>query len=234
MAGDTLIVGFNPKPSGDTMRPRAVASLIFLAILSGACGKSPTVPSASGSLVEPADVALGLGKHQQFELPAFRKAPVWSVSPGADGGYVSASGMYYAPLRAPADTTIQVVATFDPLSARASVHLRPTPPDSADCLGERQTPNPFGSYVEELPYAIVKVYPIYPDSARDAGVDGIVVVQALVCACGEVSETRVIKSIPMLDKAATDAVRKWIFKPATSAGEPVAVWVGVPCKFSLH
>lgn len=219
------------------MRPRAVASLIFLAFLSGACSsKNPTGPSGSGSLVEPAVATLGLGKHQQFELPAFRKAPVWSLSAGVDGGYLSASGMYYAPLRVPADTVIQVVATLDPLSMRASVHLSPTPPDSADCLGESQAPNPFGSYqyVEELPEAIVKVNPIYPDSARNAGVDGLVMVQALVCACGEVSETRVVKSIPLLDRAATEAVRQWIFKPATSGGEPVAVWVGVPCKFSLH
>jgi outer membrane biosynthesis protein TonB len=38
----------------------------------------------------------------------------------------------------------------------------------------------------------------------------------------------------MLDSAAAGAVRQWVFKPALSEGEPVAVWVGVPFKFSLH
>ena len=221
------------------MRLRAVASLISLAFVSGACGgKSPTGPAASGSMVVPTEVTLGLGKHQQFELPAFRKAPVWSLSAGVDGGYVSASGMYYAPFRAPADTTIQVVATLDPLSASATVHLQPTPPDSLDCLGERQPSSEyaFGTYFyfDELPDAIVKVPPVYPDSAREAGVDGLVMVMAHVCACGEVSETRIVRSVPLLDAASAEAVRKWIFKPALLAGEPVSVWVAVPVKFTLH
>jgi protein TonB len=38
----------------------------------------------------------------------------------------------------------------------------------------------------------------------------------------------------MLDAAAAAAVRQWRFKPATSKGEPVAVWVGIPVKFTLH
>jgi TonB family protein len=38
----------------------------------------------------------------------------------------------------------------------------------------------------------------------------------------------------MLDAAAEDAVREWVFAPALANGEPVAVWVGIPVKFSLH
>ena len=78
------------------------------------------------------------------------------------------------------------------------------------------------------------VYPTYPDSARQAGVQGPVMVYAHVCACGEVTETCITQSIPMLDSAAAGAVRRWIYKPALTAGEPVAVWLGVPVKFSLH
>jgi len=37
----------------------------------------------------------------------------------------------------------------------------------------------------------------------------------------------------LLDSAAEEAVRKWLFKPALTGGEPVAVWVGVPVKFTL-
>lgn len=94
----------------------------------------------------------------------------------------------------------------------------------------------FGEYVyvEELPEAITQVKPIYPDLAREAGVDGKVVVQALVGKDGKVKDVRVVKSIPMLDEAAKVAVRKWIFKPALSNNKPVAVWVGVPVNFSLH
>ena len=94
----------------------------------------------------------------------------------------------------------------------------------------------FGDYVyvEELPEAITRVPPIYPDLAREAGVDGTVMVQALVGKDGKVKDVRVVKSIPMLDENAKAAVKQWVFKPALSNNKPVAVWVGVPVKFSLH
>ena len=94
----------------------------------------------------------------------------------------------------------------------------------------------FGEYVyvEELPEPVKKVTPTYPDLARDAGVDGTVQVQALVGKDGRVRDVRVVKSIPMLDEAAKAAVRQWVFKPALSNNKPVAVWVGVPVKFSLN
>ena len=89
-------------------------------------------------------------------------------------------------------------------------------------------------YVEELPEAITKTTPIYPDIAREAGVDGTVLVQALVGKDGHVKDVRIQKSQPMLDAAAEAAVRQWVFKPALSNNKPVAVWVAVPVKFSLH
>ena len=94
----------------------------------------------------------------------------------------------------------------------------------------------FGEYVytDELPEKITHVQPVYPDIAREAGVDGTVMVQALVGKDGRVKDVRVVKSIPMLDAAAIQAVKGWVFKPALSNNKPVAVWVGCPVKFSLH
>jgi len=59
-------------------------------------------------------------------------------------------------------------------------------------------------------------------------------VQALVGKDGKVKDTRVVKSIPMLDSSAEAAVKQWVFKPALSNNKPVAVWVAVPVKFSLR
>jgi len=107
----------------------------------------------------------------------------------------------------------------------------PAPGSSSD---EADLPR-FGDYVyvEELPEAIVRVAPEYPELAREAGVSGTVMVQALIGRDGTVRDTRVVKSIPMLDAVAERAVSRWRFKPAMAGGEPVAVWVGVPVKFSL-
>ena len=89
-------------------------------------------------------------------------------------------------------------------------------------------------YVEELPEAINKVSPEYPDIARQANVDGTVLMQVLVGKDGKVKDAKVVKSVAMLDQAALTAVKQWIFKPALSNNKPVAVWVAVPMKFTLN
>jgi TonB family protein len=89
-------------------------------------------------------------------------------------------------------------------------------------------------YVEELPEALTKVAPEYPEEARRKGIDGTVMVQALVRKDGTIGDAFIIKSIPALDLAAARAVWQWVFKPARAKGEPVAVWVAIPVKFTLH
>ncbi len=89
-------------------------------------------------------------------------------------------------------------------------------------------------YVEDLPEAIEKVPPDYPDSARATGVQGTVLVQALVGKDGAVKDARVTKSIAGLDDSALRAVRQWRFRPAQAKGKPVAVWVAIPVTFRLH
>src|SRR5215831_4813837 len=80
-------------------------------------------------------------------------------------------------------------------------------------------------YVEQLPEVIHRVAPQYPTWAREQGIEGTVMLQALVGKDGLVKDARVVKSIPMLDPHAVDAVMKWRFKPAMAKGQPVAVWV---------
>ncbi len=103
----------------------------------------------------------------------------------------------------------------------------PWPDPSADSIPK------FGDYVyvEELPASITRVPPIYPEKAKKAGIQGTVMVYALVGRDGRVHDIRVVKSIPELDEAAMNSVRQWVFDPARSAGKPVVVWVGVPVQF---
>ena len=89
-------------------------------------------------------------------------------------------------------------------------------------------------YVEELPEAITKVMPEYPDLARQSSMEGTVVVQALVGKDGRVKDTRIAKSNPVFDQAAEKAVKQYVFKPALSNNKPVAVWVAVPIRFVLN
>jgi len=82
---------------------------------------------------------------------------------------------------------------------------------------------------------MTKVPPEYPAEARDAKAEGLVQTQALVGEDGLVKDVRILSTpSPLLAPAAANAVRKWVFKPAMAHGKPVAVWVTVPVRFSLH
>ncbi len=93
-----------------------------------------------------------------------------------------------------------------------------------------------GEYVyhEVEPALAVQVKPVYPEFAVQAQVEGTVLLWARVETDGTVGEVRVRKSVPLLDEAAVAAVRRWRFTPALASGKPVAVWVSVPVRFSLH
>lgn len=91
----------------------------------------------------------------------------------------------------------------------------------------------YDSGIDQFPDPISRAEPEYPGIAREARVEGTVFVQALVDTSGRVVSVRVIKSIPMLDRAALECVRQWRFKPAQSRGRLMSVWVGIPIRFQL-
>lgn len=86
-------------------------------------------------------------------------------------------------------------------------------------------------YYEDAPAPVTQVQPTYPEMAREANVQGRVVLHVLVGKDGRVKNVKVMRSVTMLDQAAVDAVKKWVFKPALSNNKPVAVWVEVPVDF---
>ena len=95
---------------------------------------------------------------------------------------------------------------------------------------------PLGQNIipDHAPEAKTKVPPEYPEAARQAHVDGTVVMTVLVCEHGGVLDARVTRSIPMLDTAALDAVSYWKFQPALLGGKPVPTWIELPLKFTLN
>jgi protein TonB len=89
-------------------------------------------------------------------------------------------------------------------------------------------------YADELPVLVADRAPSYPEIAREAGVEGDVALRVLVGKDGHVMDVHVDSSIPMLDQAATDAARHWVYKPALYNNRPVAVWVARVVRFSLR
>ena len=84
------------------------------------------------------------------------------------------------------------------------------------------------------PAKIHDVKPEYPPIARQAGVQGVVILEVLIDADGNVAEARVLRSVPLLDSAALDAVQQWKFAPSDLNGVPTAVMMTVTVNFTLQ
>ena len=92
-----------------------------------------------------------------------------------------------------------------------------------------------GSSFDVEPELIGMNDPQYPDSAREAGLQGTVFCDVLVDEKGFVREIRVARSVtPSLDQAAVAAARTARYKPAQKRGVPVVTWARIPLEFMLH
>jgi protein TonB len=80
---------------------------------------------------------------------------------------------------------------------------------------------------------IKKVEPVYPELAKEARVSGIVILQVTINAEGLVEDVKVLRGNPLLDDAAVEAVRQWVYTPTTLNGEPVPVVATVTVNFTL-
>jgi len=78
-----------------------------------------------------------------------------------------------------------------------------------------------------------QVTPQYPPLARQARVQGTVVLQAVIGKDGTVQNLHVLSGHPMLIEAAMDAVRQWRYKPYYLNGEPVEVDTQINVNFTL-
>ena len=80
----------------------------------------------------------------------------------------------------------------------------------------------------------IYVRPQYPSIAQSARVQGVVIIEATIGPNGRVADARVLRSIPLLDAAALDAVRQWEFSPTLLNGVPVPVIMTVTVNFTLR
>lgn len=89
--------------------------------------------------------------------------------------------------------------------------------------------------VEKQPMSIKNPAPLYPESARRRGMEGIVWLKLVVDEQGDVGKIEIAKADASGDliNAAMDAAKQWKFTPAIWGGKPVKVWVSVPFKFTL-
>jgi TonB family protein len=115
----------------------------------------------------------------------------------------------------------------------AVVPATPTVDTARPLQADRPSPDTFVK-VDEMPVMITPPRPVFPEKARSQAIEGVVTTRALVGRDGKVSECFAVDGPDLLREAALKAVEAATFKPAQQGGQPIAVWVQIPIRFSLH
>jgi len=108
----------------------------------------------------------------------------------------------------------------------------PPPPPLAAPAATPAPVRPGGDI--QRPTKIRDVQPVYPRIAQATHVQGVVIIEATIGPTGWVQDARILRSIPLLDAAALEAVRQWEYTPTLLNGMPVAVLMTVTISFTLH
>ena len=113
----------------------------------------------------------------------------------------------------------------------------PPPPPSdgsggivVEFIAYDEPPTPIGGQ------AAISRNTVYPEIAKEAGIEGQVVVQAFINAKGVVEHCLILKGMSGtgLDEAAIKAIKKTKFKPAKQRDRNVGVWISIPVTFRLN
>jgi protein TonB len=89
-----------------------------------------------------------------------------------------------------------------------------------------------GGQIKE-PKKLKHVAPNYPDIAKQARVQGVVILECTISPQGKVTDVKVLRGIPLLDAAAIEAVKQWVYTPTLLNGVPVPVIMTVTVNFRL-
>lgn len=129
---------------------------------------------------------------------------------------------------------------FAPVMTHAgsgSQHKKPVAP-SEQVRGDTSaaTPLPPAEVQEAVPVYRINPAPEYPSLARRRGYQGTVVMEVLVDREGRVQDLRLYQSSghEVLDRAAMQAVKGWLFEPARRGKDKIEMWVKVPLSFRLE
>lgn len=212
-----------------TMKPDYVDAMVYKNLLLRYQANLENDPARRAQLIAEADVL----RNKAMELSKARGIGAGTgvgVSGGVGGGVAGGVGGGVA-------GGVNARRVFDPSSPDGYRDVPPPPPppppgpETASIDG--MAPIRVGGNIKP-PTKIRDVRPVYPQEAQDARIQGVVIVEATIDGAGRIREARVLRSIPMLDEAALEAVRQWEFTPTLLNGVPVPVIMTMTVNFTLQ
>jgi TonB family protein len=168
------------------------------------------------------------GQAQQGNTSATQPSPEKAVTPPARAGSHAPTEQATFTGSLPPATAHDSAGTRRLMADRIAAQTQPDGISSSDLAGAVRV----APAVMEAKLVASRV-PAYPDSAKIQGVEGSVVMQAIISRDGTVKHVHVIEGDSRLRNAATDAVYKWRYRPYLLNGEPVDVATTITVDFDL-
>ena len=174
--------------------------------------------------------------------------PPAAAPPRAPAATTGPSATDAAPVVAPREITVETPSQYNRSSwlgiegtgageipSGVGEHTAPPapPPPSSAPPAAPQAPIPVGGDIRQ-PAKTRDVSPVYPSIAQTARVQGVVIIEAIISPAGKVVDAKILRSIPLLDAAALEAVRQWEYTPTLLNGVPVSVVMTVTINFQLR
>ncbi len=236
--------GLNSAHGGPPRRAKSVEELqAEIAALDAIASLTPAGDDRAASEERPAAARSGAGVRERYRAQG-RQDQSFAAHPGAGGRLLTIRS---AEAGQPAATRDALPSASASSSASA---LAPTVAAVSQPGNARAIATPAGSTVRAagvapLPQVVTgsagimaanlvsSPAPAYPVAASSAGVQGEVVVEAVVGRDGGVVDTRVVSGPPMLRAAALDAVQRWRYRPYEVGGKPIEVATTARLEFRL-
>ncbi len=221
-------------PASDHLRVASIVGLIYGVLVASTTALSTLAPHRSLAPAHPPDIWMPviLDPGSSLIRPAFHPAFV-----GTGGGAPTVEPVTQPPT--PAEDPGAAAAGFStedhsrdlvgPSSGSSGVPAPPGNPGGGPSLGP---------VAQDIPAAgltvLRQVDPAYPDFARRARIQGIVVLLMTVDELGQPLRVQVLEGHPAFHEAAIQAARQWRFEPARLEGRPVSASFRLTLKFSLR
>ena len=177
---------------------------------------------AGGEVTEAKAARWRLTIEQSIEDPNY-----WASKPERafiDAAEAAALKWKFAPPDPNTRTTIELMFTFRNIPGAPARSIEPV------AAKKGATVVRVGGDIRP-PVKIQDVRPVYPADALAANVQGVVILEVHIGVDGSVINATVLRSIPLLDAAAGEAVRQWRYAPTLLNGAPVEVIMNVTVSF---
>lgn len=198
-----------------------------------------------GQLEEGAEVRVFTRDHEFYAVElgdaiAYAEVQAVELSDTGDYSFDVAANDRQQPTELPSETDMAGDAGPEPTKVAETPTFEDEVRDRADDEGTRPSPSSRRIYPNvppggTSPELVRRDQPDYPVAARRAGVEGAVILRAVINRDGTVGDVDIVKDLPLgLGEAAARSVKRWRFQPATLDGVPISVYYTVTVNYRLQ